>query len=141
MPRRHVEDGERLGVWVTKQRMRYRAREWSEAERKKKKVSALSDEEVERLERLGLVWDPLGEQQERMYSLLATYREREGHTNVPDKHVEDGERLGGWVTNQRKRYKAREWSEAERKKRISALSDEEVGRLEGLGMSWSMKDK
>ena len=77
-----------------------------------------------------------------MYGLLASYREREGHGNVPYKHVEDGERLGGWVTNQRKRYRAREWSEAERKqKKVSALSDEEVERLERLGMSWSIKDK
>ena len=121
------------------QRTRYKARSWSEAERKgKAKVSALSDEEVERLEALGVSWDPLAAQWERMYGLLAAYREREGHANVPDSHMEDGERLGGWVREQRKRYKARSWSEAERKgKRLSALSDEEVERLEALGVLWS----
>ena len=71
-------------------------------------------------------------------ALLAAYREREGHANVPTNHEEDGERLGVWLNNQRTRYRARSWSEAERKgKRVSALSDEEVERLEALGVLWS----
>ena len=99
----------------------------------------MSDEEVQRLEALGVVWDPLAEQWERMFSLLRTFREREGHANVPDKHVEDGERLGTWLVNQRKRFKARGLSEEERKgRKISALSDEEVSRLEGAGVVWDV---
>ena len=35
---------------------RMRARGWSEAERKVKSVSPLSDEEVRKLEALGVVW-------------------------------------------------------------------------------------
>ena len=97
------------------QRKRYAARELSEAERKAKKLSAMSDEEVRRLEALGVVWDVLADQWERMHGLLAAYREREGNANVPAKHVEDGERLGGWLQTQRNRHAGRGMSEAERK--------------------------
>ena len=100
----------------------------------------MSDEEVRRMEALGVSWDPLADQLERMFSLLRVYREREGHANVPKQHVEDGQRLGVWLGNQRKRYQAREWSEAERKgKSASALSDEEVQRLEAVGVVWHLR--
>ena len=142
VPRRHEEGGEQLGVWLGNQRTRYQARGLSEAERKAKKASPLSDEEVRRLEALGVVWDVAAEEWERKYALLAAYREREGHANVPRMHEEGGEKLGRWLGTQRKRYQARGWSEAERKaKRLSPLSDEEVRRLEALGVAWRPSDR
>ena len=54
----HKDDGERLGIWLGTQRLRWRARGMSEEERKAKKTSALSDEEVARLEAVGVVWQP-----------------------------------------------------------------------------------
>ena len=76
-----------------------------------------------------------------MHGLLAAYREREGHANVPMRHVEDGEKLGRWMGAQRERYAVRGMSEAERKAKTgsSALSDEEVRRLEVLGVVWRMR--
>ena len=85
-----------------------------------------------------MVWDVLAEQWEKNYAALRAFYEREGHANVPRNYkTADGLTLGTWLSNQRKRYQAREWSEAERKaKRVSALSDEEVARLEALGVRW-----
>ena len=92
---------------------------------------------MRRLEALGVVWYVMAEEWERKYALLAAYREREGHANVPDKHEEGGEKLGTWLGTQRTRYQARGLSEAERKAmRLSPLSDEEVRRLEALGVVW-----
>ena len=109
----------------------------SEAERKAKKATPLSDEEVARLEAVGVVWDVLAAQWEQNYALLRAFVEREGHANVPKSHEEDGERLGQWLGTQRKRWRARGWSEEERKaKSASALSDEEVARLEAVGVVW-----
>jgi superfamily II DNA or RNA helicase len=141
VPKMHVEEGERLGLWLQKQRTRFKARSWSEAERKTKTASALSDAEVGRLEALGVSWDVQAEQWERMYGLLAAYHEREGTANVPQRHVEEGERLGRWLHTQRTRFKARSWREAERKTKTkaSALSDAEVSRLEALGVSWALR--
>ena len=68
------------------------------------------------------------------------FREREGHADVPDRYVEDGEKLGSWLSTQRTRYKARGLSEAERKRRrASALSDGEVERLEAVGVVWQRR--
>ena len=35
--------------------------------------------------------------------LLERYRAREGHCNVPSRHVEEGKKLGRWTENQRQR--------------------------------------
>ena len=75
-----------------------------------------------------------------MFGLLQAFREREGHANVPYRHVEDGEKLGSWLSTQRTRYKARGLSEAEcKRRRASALSDGEVERLEALGVVWQRR--
>ena len=82
----------------------------------------------------------LAAQWEQNYALLRAFVEREGHANVPKSHEEDGERLGQWLSNQRLRWQARGMSEEERKaKRLSALSDEEVARLEAVGVAWQLR--
>ena len=59
VPATHKEDGERLGVWLSRQRLRWQARGMSEEERKAKRAGApLSDEEMARLEAVGVVWQP-----------------------------------------------------------------------------------
>ena len=113
---------------------------WSEEERKAKRLSALSDEEVARLEAVGVAWDAVAAQWEKNYALLRAFVEREGHANVPQKHEEDGAQLGAWLSTQRKRWQVRAWSEEERKaKRLSALSDEELARLEAVGVAWQQR--
>ena len=92
------------------------------------------------LDAVGEVWDVLAERWERMYGLLRAFREREGHARVPRKHVEEGEKLGIWLSTQRTRHQARGLSEAERKaKSASAMSDDEVRRLEALGVVWRLR--
>ena len=91
---------------VATQRLRYKAREMSEEERKAKKEAPLSDEEVARLEAVGVAWDVYATQWEKNYALLRAFREREGHANVPMRHVEEGEKLGVWLQTQRSRYQA-----------------------------------
>ena len=87
------------------------------------------------LEAVGVVWDVAAAQWEKNYALLQRFVEREGHANVPRKHVEDGEQLGQWLGTQRRRWQARGWSEEERKaKKVGPLSDEQVARLEAVGV-------
>ena len=52
----HEEDGERLGQWLSTQWKRWQSRGWSEEERKAKRAGALGDEEVARLEAVGVAW-------------------------------------------------------------------------------------
>ena len=57
------------------------------------------------LDALGFSWDPLGDQWERTFALLEQFQEREGHSNAPFDHEEDGVKLGTWLSHLRKLYK------------------------------------
>ena len=85
----------------------------------------------------------LAAQWERGYAALRAYVEREGHADVPDRHREGELQLGRWLQTQRKRKQARERSEEERKAKTkaSALSDDEMSRLESLGVVWRVRRK
>ncbi|QII07817.1 DEAD/DEAH box helicase family protein [Rhodococcoides fascians A25f] len=84
---RLVEDGVRLGQWVAAQRTNR---------------DDLSSERVRLLEALpGWSWAPQAEKWDRGYKFLTAFVAREGHARVPNTHVENGFRLGKWVTVQR----------------------------------------
>jgi len=86
-PQRYVADGLKLGQWVAVQRAN---RDETSAERK-----AL-------LEALpGWSWNPFNDRWEQAYAALVKFTEREGNARVPNSHIEDGLRLGKWVTHQR----------------------------------------
>lgn len=83
----HREGDFHLGNWVRTQR---------------KQRAAMNQERAERLEGLpGWVWNTRDEAWERGYTTLAVYVAREGHANVPYRHLEQGQRLGAWVVTQR----------------------------------------
>lgn len=63
---------------------------------------------------------------EEFYELTRQFAEREGHASIPQRHRENGVRLGRWVNRQRTIY-AR-----------GQLDDDRVARLESLpGWKWS----
>merc|ERR1712183_1102538 len=109
VPTKHEEDGEALGVWLHRQRTG-------------KRKATLSDEYQRRLEELGVVWDPIIQQWERMFTLLVQYIKREGNCLVPNMHKEDGEPLGRWLHRQRTNKKKRK------------LEPKRLRRLEDLGV-------
>ena len=110
----HEEDGIKLGGWVGKQRQLY-------------KKGKMDESYQRRLENLGMSWDPLVEQWERNYGLLELYKEKEGHSNVPVLHEEDGVKLGQWLDRQRQIRKGN---------RAESLSLERIERLDKVGMRW-----
>jgi hypothetical protein len=83
VPANLVVDGHKLGTWIGKIR-RNRGR--------------LAPDQIRRLEELGFIWDPIEETFERHYSLLQDFVAREGHAWVPQDHIENGARLGQWVS-------------------------------------------
>jgi len=112
VPQTHQEDGLKLGVWVNGQRQ---------------KRDTLSPEQVQRLNGLGLSWDPLNDVWEANFAALERFKQREGHCRVPVKHQEGELKLGGWVNTQRtNRHK---------------LSPERSQRLDQLGFNWAPLDE
>jgi hypothetical protein len=91
VPTQHREGGFHLGWMVVYLRGRHR-------------LGLLSAERVRKLERLpGWSWDPVQDDFEKALAVLKRYAAREGHTDTPLSHREDGIRLGLLVANLRRR--------------------------------------
>jgi len=114
VPQTHQEDGLKLGVWVHGQRQ---------------KRNTLTPEQVQRLNGLGLSWDPLNEAWEANLAALQRFKQREGHCRVPVKYQEGELKLGGWINAQR--------TNVNRHK----LSPERIQRLNQLGFNWAPLDE
>lgn len=84
-----IEDGLKLGSWVVTQR----------AEREN-----LPSDRLEQLQSLtGWTWTVLADAWDEKFDLLCQFAAREGHARVPQRHVENGVKLGTWVQVQRDR--------------------------------------
>jgi superfamily II DNA or RNA helicase len=109
----HVECGFKLGTWVNTQRQQ---RDKLPAERRSL-LEALPE----------WSWTPIEDSFDANLNLLTAFGRREGHTRVPQSHVEDGQPLGKWVNKQRSR-------------RARIASDRQA-QLEALpGWTWSTRD-
>jgi hypothetical protein len=86
MPACSVEGTYELGRWVSSQRTN---------------KDNISPERRKRLDAVGFLWDVLEGKWEEGFAALTTYKEREGHCNVPPEHVEGTVELGFWVRTQR----------------------------------------
>jgi hypothetical protein len=91
----HIENGLRLDAWITRQRQHFRMG----------RIQRQGDH-MARLESVpGWKWsESYAERWDRHYVALEKFLQREGHANVPTKHVEGDVMLGRWVSNQRQRY-------------------------------------
>ena len=98
---------ESLKYWVTHQRSKYHA-------------GLLSEDKIERLEAIGMVWD-LDEEWERMFRLAERYYYSNGNLDIPITYVtEDGEKLGRWYRGRVRDFRRGDLSE-ERKARLFSI--------------------
>ena len=110
VPSDHIEDGLKLGYWVSNQR----------AMNRKKR---LPQERIKQLEALGFAWNSLLDFWERNYAELIEFKKREGHTRVSRKHIVNGLKLGYWVSHQKfNKHK---------------MSQERLNRLLAINFEWS----
>ncbi len=115
VPAQQLEDGHKLGQWVSVQRRLERG-------------GVLLEERRRLLDQVpGWSWDPLEERWDSGLKHLRSYVSREGHARFPIDHVEGGFPLGQWVAFQRTR------------KRQGKLSRRRIETLEGIrGWSWNL---
>ena len=107
-----TNDGVRLGSWIGTQR-------------KQHKEGELSDEKIELLERIGMVWSVYDAQWNECYNLSVDYYNNNGDLLVPLRYkTNGGVKLGSWISGQRRAYKA------------GKLSKERIKLLEKIGMVW-----
>ena len=114
VPLRYVTDGgKKLGVWVSRQR--------------KAKATTTADK-IERLDRLGFVWDVRSDQWEHGFAQLKAFKEANGNCIVPKGFVtKDGFRLDYWVGVQR-RYK-------------HSFPSQRKKQLDEIGFVWDAKEE
>ena len=111
---------------------------WIRTQRQNLKKGTLSEERIEKLELIGMVWTATlapDEQWDLMYELAKTYYETNGNLLIPQRfkttngidYDENGLFLGKWTSKQRQNYKK------------DILSEEKIKKLELIGMVWAIK--
>lgn len=120
VPKRYVtETGMQLGVWIQTQRAIYSGTGKGE----------LSEERVEALNAIGMVWGNLLDTLwNDAYELAQEYYQANGNLLVPDSCMIGQFDLGKWIAYQRKR------------KKDGRLPAERVAKLEEIGMVWDAVD-
>mmetsp|Transcript_21781 Transcript_21781/g.32961 ORF Transcript_21781/g.32961 Transcript_21781/m.32961 type:complete len:567 (-) Transcript_21781:71-1771(-) len=113
VPRFHVEDGMKLGIWLQDQKQQ-------------RKRNNLSEERIYRLNKLGIIWDIHDDRWTKMYNLWLEYIRNTGHPNVPRSYSVNGHKLGMWLHTQRK-FKKR-----------GAMTDKRSDLLEKAGIVWDV---
>ena len=135
-----TSNGERLGHWISIQRQAYKNR-CLPVKYKKKNNKVLTDEQVQKLESIGMMWDVYVEKWNRMYELANDYFIQHGNIDVPQRYItSNGEKLGLWIGYQRQAYQNRMLSRDKWIAGMSPLTDEQVQMLENIGMKWSVVD-
>ncbi len=103
VPRDKVDGATKLGRWTRAQRT---------------KQDKLSANRRRLLDAIGFIWNLRDCAWEEGYSRLLQFRRREGHSCVPQHHIEGSFRLGQWVNLQRTRQKK---LHTERKRRLDSV--------------------
>jgi hypothetical protein len=101
---------------------------WVKIQRRDKKIGRpISHARLARLEELGFTWSFVEPTNwEKMLGLLADFKKRHGHCNVPQRFPENI-RFGRWVNTQRMRFKN------------GKLTPDKKQRLAALGFAWNTK--
>jgi len=139
--------GYSLGSWISNQRTAYQNRSIPK-EQRKNEIVPLSDERVEKLESIGMIWDKREYEWNKMYELSCAYYQKYGHLNVPQSFKtldgitenREGYSLGYWISTQRLAYQNRNIPKDQRKNMTISLTDRKVEKLESIKMIWDVRE-
>lgn len=117
VPRSYEINGKKLGVWIGAQRTAYRG----------KNHSKITQQQIEKLEAIGMDWDPNNNQWEEMYLLARSFYEEHRHLNINGEYQAEGKKLGAWILTQRQALKGNT---------NGNLTEERKAKLDSIGMVW-----
>lgn len=107
-------DGLRLGHWIAQRRHDFRRH-------------LLSPERVQKLNEIGMVWNPAADAFAAYLASAAAFRAEQGHLRIPQSYATDeGMNLGRWLGKQRDLHRA------------GRLVPERANALDQLGIEWSV---
>ena len=117
-------DGYSLGIWCG-------------TKRKERRNGELSPEIIKKLDDLGFVWDYTDDYWEHMYEACKEYYEKHGNIRMPYRYENAaGDKLYTWLVSIRKRRRKQE--EGVLKTGETGLSEDQIRRLDALGMRWTV---
>ena len=118
-----TEDGLKLGSWLSNQRQAYKGNS----------TNKITKEQIDLLNKMGMVWDKYNENWYTYYYALKGYYDKYGNINISRNYVtEDGLKLGHWLHNQKQAYRGNS---------TNIITIERVELLNKLGMLWDVNDK
>ena len=107
-------NGIKLGYWIAHLRSN-------------RKRGKLTDDQICRLNQIGMAWDADEERWRIGYEAALQYSREHGNLNVPSSYeTKDGYRLGLWINLKRRQYKK------------GSLTEEQIRNLERIGMHWEV---
>lgn len=110
-----ADEYKKLKTWIQEQKMKYNHE--SEAN--------LTDEQIQKLESIGIVWNVNQESHDRLFQQAKSYYEQFGNLMVL--RNDEFKTLYSWVKSMRKKYKE------------NKLTKEQITTLESIGMVWDTK--
>lgn len=116
VPARYItEEGYALGSWLNNQK----------AIRKGTIVGKLTEDQIQKLDSIGMIWDSLDYFWEQNFKLAKEYYLTYGNLDIPTNYKStDGKHLGNWILRQRQLCKS------------NSLTDEQIKKLDSIGMDW-----
>ena len=120
MPNQYkAPNGYGLGAWLNQQKKKYRE-------------GKLDEPYISLLNELDINWDKSSKAYtwDEMYEIAEQYYLEHGNLVVPSDYRINGVWIARWVSNQRQRYIG---------KKKPPLTDEQIGRLESIGMFWGTR--
>lgn len=110
VPQEYETEGFKLGIWATNKRSRFKA-------------GKLPQEQINKLNDIGFIWEPLTEKWEVKYLKLRNYKEING-----DCLVTADTPLGSWVSDQRSLFKR------------GVLSHDRIEKLNAIRFVWELRN-
>ena len=118
-----TDSGIRLGAWITKLRT-YRKSGIQKA--------YLSEERIRLLDGIGMIWDVPDYLWEENFAECMEYYREHGNLDIPNAYCSPrGLKIGGWIRRQRLLRKGQTNG--------AALTEDQIARLDGIGMVWKTK--
>lgn len=118
-----TEEGLSLGRWISNQIKAYNGT--------KSKAAALSAEQIQKLQSIGIVWKNKYEDSwDTRYGLAKSYYETHGSLEMPLNHTIEGINIDKWIRNIRLKRNNPSASNL-------ALTEERIRQMDAIGMRWS----
>lgn len=116
VPARYItEEGYALSSWLNNQK----------AIRKGTIVGKLTEDQIHKLDSIGMIWDSLDYFWEQNFKSAKEYYLTYGNLDIPTNYKsKDGKHLGNWILRQRQLYKR------------NSLTDDQIKKLDSIGMDW-----